>query len=489
VGQDGIFYTNNGKIAVPNVTALKDYIISQCHDSLFAGHMGRDKTISRVQELFHWPNMHKDIADYVDKCHICQTCKPSTQSNHGQLTLPAQADQPWKYISVDFITGLPDTSSGHNAILTVVDRCTKMVHLIKCDEHVNAVEFQQLMQDHVFSKHGLPLDMIHDRDPRFTGHFCKSVCNLLKLHQSVTSAYHPQSDGQTERMNRTIEQVLRAHAAQYSEEWDKNLSMVEFAMNNSVHAGLKHTPFFLNFGLHPVTPIMLEAIKLTKESISKDTSKCPSAKHYLLAREEAFKHAMNHLSKARDRYKSYADAKRTDPTYKKGDLVLLSTVNLNKHQLRRKLYPRFVGPFEILEEVNDVAYKLDLPTTLNIHDVFHVSLLKPYKKGKTPTPPPLPIEIDGELEYEVEKVLLHRERKTNRVVKKEYYLKWLGYGPEHCTWEPEDNLDNAADVIDDYWKLHAEIQKKALTRATLAKRRTLGTLIPQPVSSKRTRKE
>lgn len=136
-----------------------------------------------------------------------------------------------------------------------------------------------------------------------------------------------------------------------------------------------------------------------------------------------------------------------------------------------------------------MAYKLDLPTTLNIHDVFHVSLLKPYKKGKTPTPPPLPIEIDGELEYEVEKVLLHRERKTNRVVKKEYYLKWLGYGPEHCTWEPEDNLDNAADVIDDYWKLHAEIQKKALTRATLAKRRTLGTLIPQPVSSKRTRKE
>ena len=264
--------------------------------------------------------------------------------------------------------------------------------------------------------------------------------------------------------------------------------MVEFAMNNSVHAGLKYTPFFLNFGLHPVTPIMLEAIKLTKESISKDTSKCPAAKHYLLAREEAFKHAMDQLSKARDRYKSYADAKRTDPTYKKGDFVLLSTVNLNKHQQRRKLYPRFVGPFEIIEEVNDVAFKLDIPSTMPIHDVFHVSLLKPYKKGKSPTPPPLPIEVDGELEYEVEKVLLHRERKTNKVTRKEYYLKWLGYGPEHCTWEPEDNLENAADVIDDYWKLQSEIQKKALTRATLAKKRTLGTLIPPPVSSnKRTR--
>jgi len=121
-----------------------------------------------------------------------------------------------------------------------------MVHLAKTDVNLTAEGFAQLMQDHVFSKHGLPLDIIHDRDPRFTGHFFTEVCKHLGIHQSMTSAWHPQSDGQTERMNRTIEQVLRAHAADKGLEWDKTLSMVEFAMNNSLHASLNQTPFFLN---------------------------------------------------------------------------------------------------------------------------------------------------------------------------------------------------------------------------------------------------
>jgi hypothetical protein len=220
-------------------------------------------------------------------------------------------------ISVDFITGLSTTSKGHNAILTVVDRCTKMVHLIPTDENVNDPELTQLMHDHVYCKHGLPLDIIHDRDPRFTGQFCTAVCSLLNLHQSPTSVWHPQSDGQTERMNRTVEQVLRAHI-QYSEEWDKTLSMIEFSMNSSLHAGLKHTAFFLNTGLNLITPIMLEAVKLKKESdidkvVKAHPSKCSSAVHYLLSRELAFKHAMHQLTKARDRYKPYADAKHTDP--------------------------------------------------------------------------------------------------------------------------------------------------------------------------------
>jgi hypothetical protein len=285
-------------------------------------------------------------------------------------------------------------------------------------------------------------------------------------------------------MNRTVEQVLRAHTAQYSEEWDKTLSMVEFAMNNSLHAGLKHTPFFLNTGLNPLTPIMLEALKLNADIdkvVQNHPSKCPSAVHYLLSKEMALKHAMEQLTKARDRYKSYADAKRSDPTYKVGDQVLLSTVNLNKQGLRRKLYPKFIGPFKIVAEINAVAYKLDLPSTMDIHNVFHVSLLKPFIPGRTP-PPPLPIEVDGELVYEVEKILLHREKKKGRVVKKEYYIKWEGYGPEHCTWEPENHLINASDVLEDYWKLHASIQQaaSARTKAVLARKRTLGMLIPQP---------
>jgi hypothetical protein len=202
--------------------------------------------------------------------------------------------------------------------------------------------------------------------------------------------------------------------------------------------------------------------KATKEQL--DSLKAPEAKRYLIERELALKSAMEQLKKARDRYKSYADAKRKDVEFQVGEKVLLSSVNLNKHKQARKLYPKFVGPFEILEKVNSVAYKLDLPESMPVHNVFHVSLLKKFIPGKMPLPPPVPMEVDGELEFEVEKILLHREKKTNKVVKKEYYVKWLGYGPEHCTWEPESQLKNAQECLDNYWALQQQLHQAALAR-------------------------
>jgi hypothetical protein len=263
-------------------------------------------------------------------------------------------------------------------------------------------------------------------------------------------------------MNRTIEQVLRAHTADKGLEWDTTLSMVEFAMNNSVHAGLLHTPFFLNTGLHPITPLMLQVIKDSKLKSSEALS-------FNTDRKQAFEFAMQQLKAARDRYKSYADAHRQDTTFQVGDKVLLSTVNLNKHNIRRKLYPKFVGPFTIISKVNDVAYKLDLPSTMPIHNVFHVSLLKTYTPGKTPIPP-MPITIDGELEYEVERILIHRELKLKKGIKREFLIKWVGYGPEHCTWEPEAHLQNAQEALHDYWEMHKHLQaaqQKRLHKQTM----------------------
>ncbi|EPS59216.1 hypothetical protein M569_15593 [Genlisea aurea] len=466
--KDGLYFTKNKQIVIPDNPELKDYILSQTHDSLFAGHMGRDKTLREVQKTFYWPHMQQDVQNYINQCHICQTCKPSQIGNQGLLQLPEIAMEPWRNISVDLITGLPMTTSGHDSILTVVDRCTKMVILAKTTEKLDAQGFTQLMQDHVFSKHGVPVDVIHDRDPRFTGKFFKLVSSCLGLHQSNTSAYHPQSDGQTERMNRTVEQVLRAHTAQYDTEWDKTLSMVEFAINNTIHSGLHNTPFFLNKGFHPITPIMLEAIKQAK------LEACPAAQHYLQTRKQAFDQAMQHLTAARDRYKSYADAGRKDISFEIGDKILLSTVNLNKHEQNRKLYPRFVGPFTITKKVNDVAYQIALPPSMPIHNVFHVSLLKAYIPGKSPSPPPVPIKVKGELEYEVEKILSHREKTTStkkgpntsarqKTIKKEYLIKWKGYGPEHNTWEPEANIKNAPTKLTEYWKQHSLIAQHPKT--------------------------
>ena len=318
-----------------------------------------------------------------------------------------------------------------------------MVHLIPTLDTLTAQGFAQLMQDNIFKLHGLPLDIIHDRDPRFTGQFFKQVCEILGIHQSQTSAWHPQSDGQTERMNRTIEQVMRAHSASSEKEWDETLSMVEFAMNNSKHASLQKTPFFLNYGTDPLTPLMVEVIKHNKT--------CAAAVQFTESRKQAFEYAMRQLTVARDRYKSYKDLNRKDTQYNIGEKVLLSTTNINRHGQKDKLFPTFIGPFDIIDKVNDAAYKLQLPDNLKIHNVFHVSLLQPYRSNRY-QPPPLPIDVDGELEYEVEQILFHRDKKHKRGTSREYYIKWLGFGPEHCTWESEASVKNAKELVDEYWQ-------------------------------------
>ncbi len=301
------------------------------------------------------------------------------------------------------------------------------------------------------------------------------MSELLGIHQSITSAYHPQSDGQTERMNRTVEQVLRAHTAHKPREWDTLLSMVEFCMNNSIHAGLQHTPFFLNTGLHPITPIMLETIQANKMT-------CTTALHHSSARKQAFDFAMQQLRMAKDRYKSYADSHRTDLQFTIGQQVLLSTVNINKHHQKRKLYPKFIGPFSITKRVNDVAYALELPDCMSIHNVFHVSLLKPYIQGKTPDPPPVPITVNGELEYEVDYIIDHRVKTTKRHSRTEYYVKWTGYSAEHCSWEPEEHLQNAPHVVTDYWN-----QLEAKKLAKMNKRRLATYSDPDTTVSKKPR--
>ena len=219
---------------------------------------------------------------------------------------------------------------------------------------------------------------------------------------------------------------------------------------------------------------MLEVFRLNEEQY---ISACTPATHYLQQQRQALEDAMEQLVKARDRHKSYADANRQGIDLQEGQQVLLSTTNINKNQQSKKLYPKFIGPFQIIKKVNEVAYKLKLPEHMHIHDVFHVSLLKKYIPGKTPAPP-VPIEVDGELEYEVEKILLHRDRTTKKITKhstqhttkREYYIKWLGYGPEHCTWEPEGNLKHAQESITDYWSLHHAQHEAALKRKSVKRK-------------------
>ena len=437
--QQGVYF-HNDRIFVPDKYDLRQQIIALHHNTLYSGHMGKHHTLQGLQRWFYWPNMHREVARYVAECITCQQAKPGKTVRQGLLKPLNIPDRPWWSVSVDFITGLPVCKDGSDAILTIVDRLTRMVHLVPTTTTCDASEFAQYMKQHVIAKHGCPADIVSDRGSIFTGKFWTEVCHLLQMHMSMSTAFHPQSDGSTEIVNKMVEQVLRCHCMYEPKNWVENLCMVEFAINNSYHESLKHTPFFLNYGMHPTTPVTVETIKLSKN---------PTAAKWSQDMVDTLNHAKQNLQLAKDKQKSYADANRTDVSFKVGDTVLLSTTNLQPKTGNRKLYPRFLGPFKIVQAINDVAYKLSLPATMKIHPVFHVSLLKAYSADGTVQPPP-PIEIEGVEEYEVESILQSRFRKSGKRQKEEFLIKWKGYGYEHCTWESIDNLTNCPAILAAY---------------------------------------
>ena len=349
---------------------------------------------------------------------------------------------------MDFITQLPETRKGHDAIMVFVDRLTKMVHFAPTRTEASAEDVAQLFMEHVVRLHGCPEDVVSDRDTRFASRFWKAVMALCGTKVSMSSAFHPESDGQTERVNRTLEQTLRMFVSPAQDDWDVLLPAVEFACNSAVHDSTGQTPFVLNYGRQLPAPV--------DRAVGDDV---PAAHDFVGAMRKAIEDAKHNLVKAQQRHKSYADSRRRDVVFQVGEEVLLSTRNLRlKSPGARKLLPKFIGPFAVVARVGDVAYRLALPDSLRIHDVFHVSLLARYVAGKDYMPPPLPIVVDGALEYEVERVLLHRSRSSGRKSVHDYLIKWQGYGPEHNSWEPESNLPR--ELIDEYWTMRAHLVRQ-----------------------------
>jgi hypothetical protein len=263
----------------------------------------------------------------------------------------------------------------------------------------------------------------------------------------MSTAFHPQSDGQTERFNRILEDMLRHYVSPEANDWDRYLDLAEFAMNDAWHEGLESTPFLLNYGQHPRRP----------ECLQGESSKNLAAADMIQSMQRLWAHAKLCLEQAQQRQKAWSAEHRAPLSFQVGDKVLLSSSNLKlKGPACRKLWPKWLGPFTVTKCVGKVAYELALPPSMKVHKTFHVSLLKPYRDDGRVQPPPPPVEVEGELEFEVEKVLLHRDSHRSTASDKvsrcsrEFLVKWKGYGPEHNTWEPERNLTNCKEVLQEY---------------------------------------
>ncbi|GJP73226.1 hypothetical protein CLOP_g3965 [Closterium sp. NIES-67] len=429
------------KIWVPNYPPLRQLLLEEYHEVLYAGHFGSNKTLTGIAKHYYWPHLAEDVQKLVTSCDTCQRMKSSKQKKAGLLQPLPVPEQPWQVVSLDFITGLPPTSSGHDAILVVIDKFSKMGHFIPTHTTARTEETAQLFVRHIISQHGIPTTLISDRDPKFTSKFWKELMSLLGTKLAMSSAYHPQTDGQTERLNQIVEQLLRAACKDDISKWDLHLPVLEFAYNNATHAATGQTPFFLCYGRHPLTP-------------QKPTTPATvqPAHDFITTMHQLWDRTHKRLLDIQQQQKRQADRHRNDHTISVGDQVLLDTRNLDISHLPSKLRPRFCGPFLVEAQVTPVTFRLRLPATWKIHNAFHVQLLKPYRDpntifvGRQPPPPP-PVLVQNEPEYEVESVLAHRRRRNGTV---ELLIRWKGYDPSEDSWVSETDMGNARRPLHDY---------------------------------------
>ena len=440
--EDGFLYNDKRQILIP--LPLRRDILSLHHDEPIAGHQGIEKTLELIQRQFWWPKMRQDVQQFVTSCPQCQRTKIFPARPSGLLQPNPIPDAPWQTISIDLITGLPPSNT-YNAICTIVDRFSKMVHLVPTHETVTSEGIARIYRDNVWKHHGFPLSIISDRGPQFASQFMRSLLSLLNITPLLSTAYHPQTDGQTERVNQDTEQYLRLFVNYQQTDWSDWLPLAEFVYNNRQHSATGHSPFFLNYGRHPHVPTFLPS-----------SNSYPSVEAFHRAIQETQANAKLALERAAVSMKKYADLHRSaQPTYSIGDKVWLDASNLKTNRPAKKLDDKRLGPFPIEKVISPTAVRLTLPAQWNIHPVFHVSLIRPYAENTLlhpdPHERPAPLLVDNEEHYEVEAILNSRPHGRGL----QYLVHWKGYPHEDDQWLPRSQLlQSCPEAIADFHRLH-----------------------------------
>ncbi|GJS53406.1 reverse transcriptase domain-containing protein [Tanacetum coccineum] len=390
----------------------------------------------RSYYLYWWPNMKADIATYVSKCLTCAKVKAEHQRPSGLLVQPKIPEWKWDNITMDFVTKLPKTSQGYDTIWVIVDRLTKSAIFTPMRETDPLDKLARLYLKEVVTRHGIPVSIICDRDPRFASNFWRSLQNALGTNLDMSTAYHPQTDGQSERTIQTLEDMLRACAIDFGKGWVNHLPLVEFSYNNSYHASIKAAPFEALYGRKCRSLVCWtgvgEAQILGPELIQETTEKIVQIKQRMQA--------------ARDRQKSYADLKRKPMEFQVRDKVMLKVSpwkGVVRFGKRGKLNPRYVGPFKVLEKVGEVAYKLELPEELSrVHNTFHVSNLKKCYADKPLAVPLDGLNFDDKLQFveepvEIMDLEVKRLKRSHIPIVK---VRWNSRRGPEFTWECEDQF-------------------------------------------------
>ncbi|GKE22073.1 putative reverse transcriptase domain-containing protein [Tanacetum coccineum] len=320
-----------------------------------------------LKKLYWWPNIKAEIATYVSKCLTCAKVKAECQKPSGLLVQPMILVWKWENITMDFVTKLPKTSTGQDTIWLIVDRLIKSTYFFPMKETDSMEKLTRQYSKEVVSRHGVSVSIISDQDSKFTSHFWQSLNKALGTQLDMSTAYHPQTDGQSERTIQTLEDMLRACVIDFGKGWDRHLPLVEFSYNNSYHTSIKAAPFEALYSRKCRSPICWAEVgdaRLTGPEIVHETT-------------EKIIQIKKRIQAARDRQKIYADRRCKPLEFEVGDKVMLKVSPWVIHFGKRgKLNPRYIGPFKILAKVGMLYYRLELPEQLSqVYSTFHVSNL------------------------------------------------------------------------------------------------------------------
>jgi hypothetical protein len=432
---DGFVYYK-GRLYMPNDRQLCKDVVQSCHDLLTTGHPGKNRTIELVSRYYWWPHMAGFISAYIEGCNKCQRYRKDI---HPKAHVQPQEvpEGPWQIIGIDMIGPLT-MSRGKDTILNIVDHYTKQIHLFPVTTQLTADGVTSIYFEQVFPLHEIPKKIISDRGPQFAARSMHALYKRLGIDSGLTTAYHPQANGQVERKNQEVKVYICLFVDKHQDDWVDLLPTAEFVINSRLNSATGHMPFEMLYGYMPdfTIPIgcptgipVLDKCLQHLQSVRKDTEAalCLSKKQMQTDIEQ---HMKPYKFNIRDK-------------------VWLQAKQIKVHQQSAKLGPKQLGPFKVTEVRSDVDYKLALPPALRVHDVFHVDCLSPYKgnkvNGQVP-PPPEPITVEGEEEYKVDHI---RDSKLFGHTLK-YLICWKGYGEGEDTWEPAKNLAHALEKVTEF---------------------------------------
>ncbi|KAK1586319.1 hypothetical protein Q3G72_001248 [Acer saccharum] len=352
----------------PYFAAIMTAVQTELHGE---GHVGRDRTLQLIKASYFWPTIRREVERYVERCRVCKVSKGKTTNAGLYLPLPIPME-PWKDVSMDFVVGLPRTQSGFDSIYVVVDRFSKMVHFIPCKKTTDAVSVSQFFFREIYRLHGLPTSIVSDRDTRFLSHFWRSLWKLVNTRLDFSSAYHPQTDGQTEVVNKSLGNLLRCLVGENTRAWDQKLSQAKFAHNHAINRSTGFSPFQVVYSVLPRGSLDL----LPLPNKTRIHGKAGDFVEHL---QDTHKMVRENLLKSTEKYKAAADKKRRLVEFEVGNFVwAMLTKDRFSVKEYNKLAAKKIGPLKVLEKINPNAYRLKLPSHIRTVDMFNMKHLVPY---------------------------------------------------------------------------------------------------------------